>query len=189
MSSEQHVISFGRGVRLMSEEYYIKELRAFGITSSRGFRSLCRAICCPIIVMGRVGFVDPATFQICMKNLSMPGAMDFASPCSYTKPSGTRKFKFRTKVHPSEIRKNWKAVVRAIVDSRRIRGLSVQDADKVAIRTAAEELTRFVLTMIPSGKQEQSDGEAKQVREADGTQAADAEEAGVESRPAAGHEG
>jgi hypothetical protein len=155
---EQHVISFGRGVRLMSEEYYIRELRPYGINTPRAFRSMCRAICCPIVFLGRVGFVDPATFQVCMKNLSMPGRKDFSGPNSMMKPSSSHKFKFRTKVNPSEIRKNWRSVVRAITDSRRIRGLSVHDADRVAIRSAAEELTRFVLRMIPSGEQEQADG-------------------------------
>lgn len=159
---EQHVISFGRGVRLMSEEYYIRELRPYGINHRRAFRALCRAICCPIIVLGRVGFVDPATFQICMKNISMPGRQDFSGPNSMMKPSSQRKFKFRTKVDPSEIEGNWKQVVRAIVDSRRIRGLSVQDADRTAIRTAAHELTRFVLKLIPSHQQEQADGKAVQ---------------------------
>ena len=55
--TERHVISFGRGVRLMSEAYYIQELRAFGIDKPRAFRALCRAICCPVVVFGRmIGF-------------------------------------------------------------------------------------------------------------------------------------
>lgn len=155
---EQHVISFGRGVRLMSEEYYIRELRPYGIDKTRAFRALCRAICCPIIVLGRVGFVDPATFQLCMKNLSMPGQKDFIGPNSYMKVYRKARKQYRNSVDPKEIYANWKQVVRAVTDSRRIRGLSIQDADRVAIRTAAEELTRFVLRMIPSHEQGMSNG-------------------------------
>ena len=51
-----------------------------------------------------------------------------------------------------------RAGTRAVADSRRIRGLSIQDTDRVAIRTAAEELTRFVLRMIPSHEQGMSNG-------------------------------
>jgi hypothetical protein len=157
---EQHVISFGRGVRLMSEEYYIRELRPYGIDKVRAFRALCRAICCPIIVLGRVGFVDPATFQVCMKNLSMPGRKDFLGPNSHMKLYRKGRTQYRNRVDPKEIYGSWKSVIRAITDSRKIRGLSVQDADRVAIRSAAEELTRFVLRMIPSGEQEQANGNA-----------------------------
>jgi hypothetical protein len=158
MAEEQHVISFGRGVRLMSEEYYINELRPFGINQARGFRSLCRAICCPLVFFGRVGFVDPATFQICMKNLSMPGKRDFCATNSYMRKTAKKNQKYRTRVNPAEIEQNWERVVRAILDSRRIRGLDTPPAQKAAIRTAAAELARFVLTMIPSREQEQARG-------------------------------
>lgn len=152
---EQHVISFGRGVRLMSEEYYIRELRPYGITQARGFRSLCRAICCPIVFMGRVGFVDPATFQVCIKNLTLPGNKDFCATNAYLRKAQKREKIYRSKVDPREIRKNWKLIVRAIVDSRRIRGLDTPPVQRAAIRSAAEELTRFVLRMIPSQEQGQ----------------------------------
>lgn len=155
---EQHVISFGRGVRLMSEEYYIKELRPYGINTPRAFRSMCRAICCPIVFLGRVGFVDPATFQVCMKNLSLPGNKDFCATNAYLRKTNKRQKIYRSKVDPKEIRKNWRLIVRAIIDSRRIRGLDTPQTQRAVIRSAAEELTRFVLTMIPSQKQERSNG-------------------------------
>lgn len=155
---KQHVISFGRGVRLMSEEYYIRELRPFGINTTRAFRALCRAICCPNIIFGSVGFVDPAIFQLCMKNLSLPGNKDFVAPNSYMKLYLKARKNFRNRVDPAEVRKNWRTVVKAITDSRRIRGLSLEAADRAAIRTAADELSRFVLTMIPSHQQERADG-------------------------------
>jgi hypothetical protein len=161
---EQHVISFGRGVRLMSEEYYIKELAPFGINTNRRFRCLCRAICCPLIFIGRHAFVDPAIFQICMKHLSMPGNKDFIAPDSYIKANADahKKRIYTNKVDPRQIQKNWKETVRAIVDCRKIRGLDTPKITRTAIRTAAAELTRFVLTMIPSGEQEQANGEQQE---------------------------
>ena len=155
---DQWVISFGRGVRLMSEEYYIRELRPFGITGNRAFRSLCRCICCPVIFFGRVGFVDPAVFQICIKNLSLPGNKDFCASNSYLRRSGLQSSHYRVDVSPQEVKRNWKRVVRAILDARKMHGLSTPPADRAAIRSAAAELTRFVLTMIPSGEQERKHG-------------------------------
>ena len=162
---EQHVISFGRGVRLMSEEYYIRELRPFGITSNRAFRSLCRCICCPVIFFGRVGFVDPAVFQVCIKNLSLPGNKDFCATNSYLRRSALPSNHYRTQIDPREVKRNWKLVVRAILDARRMHGLSTPPADRAAIRSAAAELTRFVLTLIPSGEQEQANGKANLAEE------------------------
>ena len=159
-NEEQWVISFGRGVRLMSEEYYIRELKAFGITGPRSFRSLCRCICCPVIFFGRVGFVDPAVFQVCIKNLSMPGNKDFCATNSYLRRSVNTCDSYRIHVQPQEIERNWKRVVRSIIDARRMHGLQTPPADRAAIRSAAAELTRFVLTMIPAGEQEQANGEA-----------------------------
>ena len=151
-------ISFGKGVRLMSEEYYIQELAPFGITQARAFRSLCRSICCPIIVLGHTAFVDPAVFQICIKNLSMPGSKDFLGPRSYFKKSLSRNY-LRNKVNPRDLERNWARVVRAILDSRRLVGLHTPEAERTAIRSAAAELTRFVLTMIPAS--EQSNGKVE----------------------------
>jgi hypothetical protein len=68
----------------------------------------------------------------------------------------------RTKVPAREVRRNWRLVVRAILDSRRMVGLHSPPAERAAIKSAAAELTRFVLTMIPSGEQEQQDGQEVQ---------------------------
>lgn len=167
------VISFGKGVRLMSEEYYIAELRPFGVTTTRGFRALCRAICCPTIILGGTSFVDPAVFQICMKHLSMPGRRDFLGPKSYVKTYKKRQ-NIQNRVDPAEVERNWRTVVRMILDSRRLVGHHVPDADKVAIRSAAAELSRFVLTIIPSHQQGQPDGKERSeanspIQEADWT--------------------
>lgn len=161
--SEQHVISFGKGVRLMSEEYYIKELAPYGINTPRRFRCLCRAICCPIVFIGRHAFVDPAIFQICMKHLSMPGNKDFIAPDSYIKANADARKKriYTNRVDPRQIQKNWKETVRAIIDCRRIRGLETPAATRTSIRSAAAELTRFVLTMIPSSEQGRPDEAAQ----------------------------
>lgn len=153
---EQWVISFGKGVRLMSEEYYMKELRPFGLGTRRAFRSLCRCIGAPIILIGTTGFVDPSVFQVCIKNLSLPGSGDFLFPNSSQKASGQKNI--RRMVAPLELRRNWKRVVQAILDGRRMAGLHTPPAQRAAIRSAAAELSRFVLTMIPSAEQEQERG-------------------------------
>jgi hypothetical protein len=151
------VISFGKGVRLMSEDYYIRELKPFGINTTRAFRALCRAICCPLVILGHTAFVDPAVFQLCIKHLSLPGNRDFLGPNSYVKTYKNRKH-IVNRVNPEDLHRNWQRVVRSILDSRRLVGLQVPDADRASIRSAASELTRFVLTMVPSHLQDKPDG-------------------------------
>jgi hypothetical protein len=153
-TNEQWVISFGKGVRLMSEEYYMKELRPFGLGTRRAFRSLCRSIGVPIVFIGSVGFVDPSVFQVCMKNLSVPGSKDFLCPNSTQKVNGQKNA--RNRIDPDDILYNWRYVVRSIIDARRMNGLHSPPAERAAIKSAAAELARFVLTMIPSGQQEQA---------------------------------
>jgi hypothetical protein len=148
----------------MSEAYYIRELTPFGIDTTRAFRALCRSICCPTIVLGRTAFVDPSVFQVCMKHLSMPGNKDFHGPNSYQKDKKNRRH-FRNRVEPDEIQRNWKLVVRSILDSRRMVGLHSPPTERAAIRSAAAELTRFVLTMIPAA--EQTNGKKEPNQEAD----------------------
>ena len=137
----------------MSEAYYIQELRPFGIDKPRAFRALCRAICCPLIILGEVAFVDPAVFQVCIKHLSIPGSKDFLGPNSYMKTYSKRGH-LRNKVCPEEVRDKWETVVRSILDSRRMVGLHTPETQKASIRSAAAELARFVLTMIPSAEQQ-----------------------------------
>ncbi len=167
-SHDKAVISFGKGVRLMSEDYYIRELRPFGINSRRSFRALCRAICCPNIILGSTSFVDPSIFQVCIKHLSLPGRPDFLGPNSYLKTYSKRPH-IENQVSPESVHRNWQLVVRTILDSRRLVGLQTPEADRIAIRTAASELTRFVLTMIPSHKQGRPDGEEGKVSDGSGT--------------------
>ena len=161
MSDDKAVISFGKGVRLMSEAYYMRELTPFGINTRRAFRALCRAICCPTIILGSTCFVDPAMFQLCIKHLSLPGRKDFMGPNSYLKTYSKRP-SIVNQVDPDDIHRNWQRVVRSIVDSRRLAGLQTPELDRTAIRTAASELTRFVLTMVPSHKQGRTNGRSAQ---------------------------
>ncbi len=145
-------------------------LRPSGVTTTRGFSALCRAICCPTIILGGTSFVDPAVFQICIKHLSMPGRRDFLGPKSYVKTYKKRQ-NIQNRVDPAEVERNWRTVVRMILDSRRLVGHHVPDADKVAIRSAAAELSRFVLTMIPSHTQGQADGKESTAQEAESREA------------------
>lgn len=175
----------------MSESYYIQELRPFGIDKPRAFRALCRAICCPTIVLGNTAFVDPAVFQVCIKNVCLPGNLDFHGPNSFQKDSGRRYF--RNRVPPEEIQRNWSVAVRAILDGRRMVGLHSPPAERAAIRSAAAELTRFVLTMIPSA--EQPDGKAHKKPRTDdcepanqGSQGCGTEGCGWSESPEAGEE-
>ena len=122
----------------MSEEYYIRELRPFGIATPRTFRALCRAICCPVIIMGRVAFVDPAVFQVCMKHLSIPGSKDFTAPNSGIQTCRKRPY-LRNKITPTEVKRNWKFVVRTILDARQVFLLAFGEHKASVVAKAVEQ--------------------------------------------------
>ncbi len=82
-------ISFGGGMRLVGEDYMIRELSALGL-SRRGFRQLCRKLQVPLIhAPGDRILVDLIAFMLAMRTISRPGAPDFSLPGSQHRP-GTR---------------------------------------------------------------------------------------------------
>src|SRR5574343_49878 len=71
------VISLGKGVRLYSESHYLREFHKFGFTR-RGFRSLLRRLCVPLIEFpnGRY-FINPDTFRLAILAISRLGRSNF----------------------------------------------------------------------------------------------------------------
>jgi hypothetical protein len=90
-------ISFGGGMRLVGEDYILRELSSLGLTK-RGLRQLFRKLQVPIIHApnDRI-LVDLVAFMLAMRTITRPGAPDFSLPGSQHRP-GTR-----TSVTPTEI--------------------------------------------------------------------------------------
>lgn len=90
-------ISFGGGMRLVGEDYILRELAALGL-SRRGLRQLFRQLNIPVIhAPGDKVLVDLIAFMLAMRTITRPGAPDFSLPGSKHRP------KTRNSVPPQEI--------------------------------------------------------------------------------------
>lgn len=90
-------ISFGGGMRLVGEDYILRELSALGLTK-RGLRQLFRKLNVPVIhAPGDRILVDLIAFMLAMRTITRPGAPDFSLPGSQHRPNT------RTSVSSQEI--------------------------------------------------------------------------------------
>jgi len=90
-------ISFGGGMRLVGEDYILRELAPLGLTK-KGLRQLFRKLQVPLIhAPGDKILVDLIAFMLAMRTITRPGAPDFSLPGSQHRP------KTRTSVTPEEI--------------------------------------------------------------------------------------
>ena len=75
MGTEQFYIGFGSGIKLLSEDWYIKE---FGTEiTKKSFRSFCRALGVPLIEIGKTTFIEMHSFQLALKAITRVGESDF----------------------------------------------------------------------------------------------------------------
>lgn len=146
-------VSLGSGVSLVEEDHYIRALAPFGIGTRRAFRSLCRAIHCPLLICGQHGrragaarsqataLVDPFVFQLCIRALVMPGRPDFRLQWSSSRR--------RSRSDIRHLQADWSAIARSIVDSRRAHGLSTGRELQASIRDAGFRLSVALSRSIP----------------------------------------
>ena len=147
-------ISFGGGVRLVHESYMIQELKGCGLTK-RSFRALCKAICCPLVYMSsNEAFVDPMTFQICMKAITRAGCPDFRFPkARMGKTDKTNNTKFpgrvRISIPAEEIRENWRMLVGEILAARKLAHIATPKATQRALLDVSTRLAELAISALP----------------------------------------
>lgn len=123
-------ISFGGGMRLVGEDYMIRELAPLGL-SRRGFRRLCRQLHVPLIhAPGDRILVDLIAFMLAMRTITRPGAPDFSLPGSQHR-AGTR-----TTLAPQEIMEALPDTVALLEHGRKMFGI----VKPGTIRSAAGEV-------------------------------------------------
>ncbi len=123
-------ISFGGGMRLVGEDYILRELAPLGLTK-RSLRSLFRKLSIPLIHGPRdLVLVDLISFMIAMRTVTRPGAADFALPGSKHRP-GTR-----NKLPPQEMVEHIEQSVTLIEQGRKMFGI----VKPGTIRSAAGEV-------------------------------------------------
>lgn len=144
-------VSFGGGLRLLDEDYYLEELKGF-IRSRRGFRGLCRAIGCPIIFADQgKAYVDPVTFQICMKAITRAGGRDFLMPGAKNKNGKRTNYPHaRTEIPPDEIRSHWRWLVGELCAGRRLAKIGTPAQVKRAMLDLTTRLAELSYSTLPT---------------------------------------
>ena len=123
-------ISFGGGMRLVGEDYILRELAPLGLTK-KGLRQLFRQLSIPIVQGPKdVVLVDLISFMLAMRTITRPGAPNFALPGSKHRP------KTRRKLPAKELIDNLDQSVTLIEQGRKMFGI----VKPGTIRSAAGEV-------------------------------------------------
>ncbi len=143
-------ISLGGGMRLLSEQYYLDNLKGF-VRSRRGFRGLCRAIGCPLI-FGDLGvaYVDPVTFQICMKAMTRAGGRDFLMPGAKNQNGKRTNYPHaRSSIPIEELRTHWRWLVGELCAGRRLAKIGTPAQVKRAMLDLTTRLAELSYSTLP----------------------------------------
>ncbi len=135
--SEQFYIGFGSGIKLLSEEWYIKEMGP-DITK-KAFRAFCRALQVPIIEIGKTSFVEMNSFQLALKAITRVGEPDFYVSGCLSIANGKKR---PSKLAVDYVTKNLEPLLCELLACKALGGLSLTTETKSAARIAAERMAR-----------------------------------------------
>lgn len=135
--SDQFYIGFGSGIKLLSEDWYIKE---FGSNiTKKAFRSFCRALKVPLIEIGKTTFVEMHSFQLALKAITRVGEEDFFVSGCQSIASGKKR---ASKLDPDYVAKNLEPLLCELMACKAMGGLNMTTETKTAARVAAERMAR-----------------------------------------------
>jgi len=147
--SEQFYIGFGSGIKLLSEEWNIKE---FGTNiTKKAFRSFCRALGVPLIEISKTTYVEMNSFQLALKAITRVGEPDFFVSGCQSIASGKKK---PSKLNPQYVAKNLEPLLCELLACKAIGGLVMTSETKTAARIAAERMARAGIAELTEEFQE-----------------------------------
>ena len=135
--SEQFYIGFGSGIKLLSEDWYIKEFGA-NITK-KAFRAFCRALKVPLIEIGKTTYVEMNSFQLALKAITRVGEPDFFVSGCQSIATGKQK---SSKLDPEYVAKNLEPLLCELLACKAMGGLNMTTEVKKAARVAADRMAR-----------------------------------------------
>jgi hypothetical protein len=152
-----HHLSFGWGVRMAEESWYV-DIAFQGLVSTRSFRRLLRALKVPMLVMGETRWVDMHRFELAMTAVLRIGEPDFVPQA----PQGSLNYTWQRghstdTLDEERFRKNWELVIRDLIAAKQCNGTKVQRKVKRAATLAAERMLMSGLQFLPSRLQEERD--------------------------------
>ena len=147
--SEQFYIGFGSGIKLLSEDWYIKE---FGVEiTKKSFRSFCRALGVPLIEVGKTTFVEMHSFQLALKAITRVGEPDFYVSGCQSIATGKKR---ASKLDPEYVTKNLEPLLCELMACKAMGGLNMTTETKTAARVAAERMARAGVSELTEEFQE-----------------------------------
>lgn len=153
MSDAQSYISFGSGVRLMSEDVYIKAMG--GGMTRKGFRALCRNLMCPMVEIGDTRYVEMIRFELAMTAITRIGEEDFFAPGS--RSIRNQSAKGSRKLDPEKVLKNYEILASELLAAKKVNGVELTHEVKDAARTAANRMRESAMHLRPSSAQASKD--------------------------------
>lgn len=142
--SDQFYIGFGSGIKLLSEDWYIKE---FGSNiTKRAFRSFCRALGVPLVEIGKTTYVEMSSFQLALKAITRVGEPDFYVSGCQSIASGKKR---ASKLDPDYVAKNLEPLLCELLACKAMGGLNLTNEVKKAARMAAERMVRAGISQLP----------------------------------------
>ena len=142
--SDQFYIGFGSGIKLLSEEWYIKEMGPE--ITKKAFRSFCRALQVPLIEIGKSTFVEMNSFQLALKAITRVGEPDFFVSGCLSIANGKQR---PSKLDPDYVAKNLEPLLCELLACKAIGGLNMTGETKSAARIAAERMARAGIGEMP----------------------------------------
>ena len=148
--SKNLYIGFGAGIKLLSEDWYIKEMGS-GM-KTRSFRSFCKAIRVPLIEIGGTKYVEMNSFLIALKAITRIGRPDFYSNSSQ---SSSRSKNSPSTLDPQYVAENLEPILCELLVARTLNGGSITAETKTAARVAAERMARAGISELPLDAQKE----------------------------------
>jgi len=142
--NEQFYIGFGSGIKLLSEDWYIKEMGA-NITK-KAFRSFCRALQVPLIEIGKATFIEMNSFQLALKAITRIGEPDFYVSGCLSIASGKQR---PSKLDPTYVAENLEPLLCELLACKALGGLTMTTETKSAAKIAADRMARAGIGEMP----------------------------------------
>lgn len=140
----QFYIGIGSGIKLLSEDWYIKEFGA-NITK-KAFRAFCRALKVPLIEIGKTTFVEMNSFQLALKAITRVGEPDFFVSGCQSIASGKKK---PSKLDSEYVAKNLEPLLCELMACKAISGGKMTYTMKRSAQETAARMARAGINELP----------------------------------------
>jgi hypothetical protein len=149
-------LSFGSGVRLISEDQFLRQFMPAGLTRA-GFRRLCRALTVPMIEIGSTRYVDMLSMLLALRSVLRVGEKDFLTPGCQTvrdQRDACRDKSTTRKLDTKRFQQNLHITIAELVAASRINGVRLGSDLSSAATAAARRLALAGLHHYPAREQE-----------------------------------